>query len=107
MNRNLQVWLARWEQGGGEPVLVSSLRDVRDGSTALLAAGMVVRKLGKNATGLHATNAVVGGAEGVLVYLVDSPWAAFVPRLRLRGEEQARPNGIHVHGDATAADAYC
>ena len=107
MNRNLQVWLVRWEQGG-EPALVSSLREVRDGSTALLAAGMVARRLGNNATGLHATNAVVGSQEGVLVYLLNSPWAAFVPRLRLRGEDQARPvSGVHVHGDTPAADTYC
>lgn len=94
MNTNLQVWLARWETGASEPTLVTLAREVEDGPAAFFAAGVVVRKgAARGAGGLHATNALVDGKEGVLVYALHSPWAAFVPRLRLRGGEVAHSTG--------------
>lgn len=90
MHDNLQVWLARWEPDGGEPSLVSLAHEAEDGPAAFFAAGVVARKCSvRRAGGLHATNALVGGREGVLVYALHSPWAAFIPRLRLRGGEVA------------------
>lgn len=90
MNNSLQVWLARWAPDGGEPTLVSLAHEAEDAHAAFFAAGVVARKCATQAAGgLHATNALVGGAEGVLVYALHSPWAAFVPRLRLRGGEVA------------------
>jgi hypothetical protein len=90
MHDNLQVWLAQWAPDGGEPTLVSLAHEAEDGHAAFFAAGVVARKCAtRGAGGLHATNALVGGAEGVLVYALHSPWAAFVPRLRLRGGEVA------------------
>ena len=90
MNNHLQVWLARWAPDGGEPVLVTLAHEVEDAHAAFFAAGVVVRKCSSgDRGGLHAVNALVGGMEGVLVYALHSPWAAFVPRLRLRGGEVA------------------
>lgn len=105
MNTNLQVWLARWETGASEPVLVSSVREVEDGPAAFFAAGVVARKCSSGAaTALHATNALVGGKEGVLVYALHSPWAAFIPRLRLRGGEVSHPTGAVLY---RATEAVC
>lgn len=90
MPNNLQVWLARWAPDGGEPTLVGLAREVGDAHAAFFAAGVVARKCSSgDKGGLHAVNALVGGSEGVLVYALHSPWAAFVPRLRLRGGEVA------------------
>ena len=113
MNTNLQVWLARWETGTSEPVLVSSVREVEDGPAAFFAAGVVARSCtsggrtsggARGARGLHATNALVGGKEGVLVYALHSPWAAFIPRLRLRGGEVSHPAGDTPY---RATEAVC
>lgn len=105
MNTNLQVWLARWETGASEPTLVTLAREVEDGPAAFFAAGVVARKCSSGgARGLHATNALVGGKEGVLVYALHSPWAAFIPRLRLRGGEVAHSTGAVPY---RAAEAVC
>jgi len=86
MNNHLQVWLARWAPDSGEPVLVTLAHEVKDAHAAFFAAGVVARKCSSGDRGeLRAVNALVGGVEGVLVYALHSPWAAFVPRLRLRG----------------------
>jgi hypothetical protein len=42
--------------------------------------------------------------EGVLVYALHSPWAAFVPRLRLRGEVGCHPA---LGAAARAVEAVC
>ena len=108
MNTNLQVWLARWETGTSEPVLVTPIREVGDGPAAFFAAGVVARSCtsggARGARGLHATNALVGGKEGVLVYALHSPWAAFIPRLRLRGGEVSHPAGDTPY---RATEAVC
>jgi hypothetical protein len=39
--------------------------------------------------------------------LLHSPWAVFIPRLRLRGEEQVCPHGVHAHGGRDTVDNYC
>jgi hypothetical protein len=46
----------------------------------------------------------VGGVEGVLVYALHSPWAAFVPRLRLRGGAGSHPA---LGAAARAVEAGC
>lgn len=93
MHDNLQVWLAHWASDGGEPTLVTPValaREAEDAHAAFFTAGVVARKCASGTGGgLHAVNALVGGMEGVLVYALHSPWAAFVPRLRLRGGEVA------------------
>lgn len=95
---NLQVWLVWWSPchpvsggvgGGEEPLPVALAREVVDGPAALFAAGVVTRRCAAGSPRLLATNALVGEREGVLVYALHSPWAAFVPRLRLRGGEIA------------------
>lgn len=118
---SLQVWLVRWDSddgdsdngvggqgvGGREPAPVALVREVCDGPAALFAAGVVTRRCapgGPEATGLLSTNALVGGREGVLVYALYSPWAAFVPRLRLRGGGSGPHPAV---GALCAAGAVC
>lgn len=91
-NTILQVWLARWDTPDNGPQLMQVVHTAEDGPAALFSAGAVVRRtLVEGQAGLHATNALVGGMEGVLVYALQGAWAAFVPRLRLRGGEVAHP----------------
>ena len=129
---SLQVWLVRWDSdngvggqgvggqgvggqgvggqgvGGREPAPVALVREVCDGPSALFAAGVVTRRCAPGgflgATGLLSTNALVGGREGVLVYALYSPWAAFVPRLRLRGGGSGPHPAV---GALCAAGAVC
>ena len=102
---NLQVWLTRWGLGDEEPAPAMKTHEGVDGHAALFAAGAVVRRCSSGGPlDLNATNALVGGVEGVLVYALHSPWAAFVPRLRLRGGAGSHPA---LGAAARAVEAVC
>jgi hypothetical protein len=109
MPSSTQVWLVRWPEGG-EPTLLLPAYKTDSVVAAIQKAASIVIELvnfGSNRDTLTATNSIVDGRQGILVYFAGSPWAGFVMGAELEGSASASTRHARVLVTGTGAGADC